>query len=694
MADSKLIAAIGGELECPVCSEYFADARFLSCMHSFCLQCLAKCEKRYGRGGRKSMDCPLCRQETHLGKAGVASLKIDYTSNKLAARLLEIIDQRKTSAGSSGGNTMTCQSCHEDGAVTALCLSCNNFICAVCQSIHAKRMCTHEVVSLKDLHKGKVSIVRKKTTHTCSAHAENAEYFCHTCKCYVCGMCRQSGHILHSFSNIHHGSSAETSDTNKKRDEIKQAVRRLDTTLGEVDTKKRRVKRLRTSIKRRYGTLRDELKSKHDLRLAVITRTMKESFNEMLQQLNKDEETVLAKTVSIDEELGHTESRAREAKRVGDNALEDGQHAEVAFVRDYLTTIVATFGESNSLDLSLANTAKFSKEINVHFDEQTELESLVSLGHISYPEVWQVMSTCKLPGSPADVRSMHFDPATESFMVADTETVYSVDTSGNVTPAPWLSREHAQLQDMAVNSDGSTFYLLYNDSRIIVYEKGDPLWHKRTMNVPGNPFQFDYLISCLALKGDGQVWVGDQFSGTVSELSVPPVVVVNDISPLQMVFANEGEHLVVVCRSIGNVDDNGADAWNRAGVVVKILDTSDDKNEHAIRQNNWQAAAVATKHDTSGQFFALGIYVLEDGKQLASLAVYDRFGEEKEVVFTDFDLPVDLNTGGRPLVAAATSNTKVAICTGNTVILLQKASFHDGNNMSPSGAPEQSDATE
>ena len=62
------------ELKCGLCSDKFVDPRLLSCLHTFCFNCL----RRYIDKGKfkACFACPLCNRKIDIPKGGV---KVNYT---------------------------------------------------------------------------------------------------------------------------------------------------------------------------------------------------------------------------------------------------------------------------------------------------------------------------------------------------------------------------------------------------------------------------------------------------------------------------------------------------------------------------------------------------------------------------------------------------------------------------------------
>ncbi|XP_030833000.1 tripartite motif-containing protein 59 [Strongylocentrotus purpuratus] len=673
MADSKLITAIGEELECPVCADYFTDACFLSCMHSFCRACLEKCDKTYGRGGKTSMSCPMCRKVTMLGKIGVAALLTDYTSNRLVERLKSGIKER--AAGYSKVDAMTCQNCR-DGVVVSYCLSCCHFICANCHSIHSKlvAMKTHEVIPLKDLRKGNVTVVRTENPQFCGLHRLDTICFCYTCQRYQCDLCcmLDRNREGHSCTEPSHNDNSE-SIAEKKKAGIVKAVGILSKKRSSVEEQQGEVKRMRASVKRHYGAMKDQLKSTHDLRLRTVTRVMTEKHNDLVKVIDDDQQLMLTKIASVDEVLGHTESRTLEAKSIGDNALKDGQHAEIAAVNDYLESVISSLDEDVTPDRVLKQIKQYADKVKLTpIAADKDVESLASLGDIFRPHVWEDIEVSGLDLDDP-LRAICYNAALESFVVSSKNSISTIDLDGKASHV-FTFENGLNVQDIAVDKEGTTSYVLFDDNRIRVFQ--DQSWGKYTgvIEVPKNGRES--TLSSLSINDDGVVIVGDQATQTIVGCSSTAFQKMTDISPIKMTFTSSGE-LAVVCRNIKQISAKSSGRWNEAGVSVKIFGV-EERRENVVVQNNWQAAAVASKARNSsnvGLFFALGIYVLDDGRQLTSLAEYDSFGTQHDVVFKDKELPANLVDGASPLLAADDEGNTIAVYTVSNMWLFRRRDF-------------------
>ena len=86
----EVVAAVEHEVSCPVCLEEFQEPKCLpNCAHNVCQECL---EEMTSKTTQSSIECPVCRVESFIPRAGVSA----FPKNHLLARLIEKNPSRNT----------------------------------------------------------------------------------------------------------------------------------------------------------------------------------------------------------------------------------------------------------------------------------------------------------------------------------------------------------------------------------------------------------------------------------------------------------------------------------------------------------------------------------------------------------------------------------------------------------------------
>ena len=130
---------------CSYCENSYQDPRILSCLHSYCLQCITKIHVQ----DTPSITCPSCNHLTPVPIGGVASLPLNIRFKEEAQH--EQLLQRIIPS------PPVCDSCEEDTSVSvAYCMDCDDLLCQECWDIHRKIKITrsHTTIATKD-HKNR-----------------------------------------------------------------------------------------------------------------------------------------------------------------------------------------------------------------------------------------------------------------------------------------------------------------------------------------------------------------------------------------------------------------------------------------------------------------------------------------------------------------------------------------------------------
>ena len=77
---SDVIENIYEQLICPICLDVLKEPKFLSCLHTFCCQCLHKITNQQPKD---NIVCPTCRGETPFPSNGVDHLKTNFFVNSM-----------------------------------------------------------------------------------------------------------------------------------------------------------------------------------------------------------------------------------------------------------------------------------------------------------------------------------------------------------------------------------------------------------------------------------------------------------------------------------------------------------------------------------------------------------------------------------------------------------------------------------
>ena len=127
------------QLTCPVCLDLYTNSKILSCLHSFCQECLEGLpQEREARGDTYYLSCPTCLQRTEVPREGVGAFPVAFILNNLK----EITQSLKKKA--SDPQQVTCDD--HDKPLEVFCETCKTAVCFHCV-VHSHKDHKYDLVS-------------------------------------------------------------------------------------------------------------------------------------------------------------------------------------------------------------------------------------------------------------------------------------------------------------------------------------------------------------------------------------------------------------------------------------------------------------------------------------------------------------------------------------------------------------------
>ncbi|XP_030835930.1 E3 ubiquitin-protein ligase TRIM71-like [Strongylocentrotus purpuratus] len=259
-------------LTCPLCLDIFDEATILtSCGHTFCRKCL----KNYDLSHQDldHMICPLCREVTKLSANRVGDFLPNVTVNGL------VDDYHAKCGGMNAVLEMRpkCTACKRQEEAVSFCKTCNGYLCEQCLTGHQNMSLTfeaHEIVSIKDIINGKVSIGH--LSEKCCIHKqENKDMFCEDCKVHVCFKCVIVGHQFHKIKN-------QTDFEQELRLKVNDLVQRCATKKSELEKNIQNVELQRHEVCVAVQKLLDDV----SLAYSIKAKELQENHQNLVEQIN------------------------------------------------------------------------------------------------------------------------------------------------------------------------------------------------------------------------------------------------------------------------------------------------------------------------------------------------------------------------------------------------------------------------
>ena len=183
-------------LTCKICYEHYKEPKCLSCLHTFCEECIEQhvsAQRSYKYTDYREFSCPICRKKTVIPTGGVRKLN----DNFLISSLNELLLSKRPS------KIPTCDICRivnqRDREATSKCVECQKFMCKTCVNTHQQMKITtnHSIYEL-EIEK---DIMCKKHPN------EQVRFYCEACEVCVCVPCTFTDHRDHDLVDFKQGIS-------------------------------------------------------------------------------------------------------------------------------------------------------------------------------------------------------------------------------------------------------------------------------------------------------------------------------------------------------------------------------------------------------------------------------------------------------------------------------------------------------
>ncbi|XP_035692668.1 E3 ubiquitin-protein ligase TRIM56-like [Branchiostoma floridae] len=322
MAESKLLSRLSEDfLECQICLQPYRRPKVLSCLHSFCQQCLEEFLKK--QKVKTELDCPTCRSKTLLPGGGVAGLK----DNFFVESLKDTVDVHKKLTNE--GESLVCGSCETKSEAESFCTECGDFLCDECVAIHRRLKVTrgHQVIG-EELLKAESDTVRIKPRPLppCRIHSQEIlKFFCVDCSEAICQVCTVLSHKDHKYEYF-----ADTAV--KAKEDILALLAKTERKLENLKKADQQAQAQKAELEKNVTETLEKIKRTSEETKENLVKLVNQQETELLSYVNTVSQTRSKEFSTAMEEIETATVALESAAEFGRNIVEHGSEFDIMAV--------------------------------------------------------------------------------------------------------------------------------------------------------------------------------------------------------------------------------------------------------------------------------------------------------------------------------------------------------------------------
>ena len=232
-------------LTCLGCSNILVEPRVLSCMHSFCYNCVEGLEVEEIEDENNIIHCPSCETATEYPEGGVAALPPAF-------HLIAMLELYKMVHKVQKGDKTSCENCKENCAV-GYCKHCSQLLCRGCISIHRRwsKFQTHEILGIEQIANTALQGVPLKLPGemSCPEHDEAMLFICNTCKHIICQSCTVHDHKEHDFQLVSEDFPNHQEEVISSLEPLKEKIAKINEVISEITAREEEIVQLGKILK-------------------------------------------------------------------------------------------------------------------------------------------------------------------------------------------------------------------------------------------------------------------------------------------------------------------------------------------------------------------------------------------------------------------------------------------------------------
>ena len=225
------------QVTCSICLDTFTDPKTITCLHTFCCECIKKHALISQRNGK--FCCPECQAEVDLPAEANRFDKLPTSFHHNSLLSVHAIRQ------SGKGIDLSCGICKKNSAEISYCFECAKFICTYCVNAHQQYTEGHKVTPVKQFQPEDYEALMKGQSFCSQQYHEReiTRLFCLKCQICVCQICIATDHKAHDVEPLEKLADGVKANILKRTEVLKakakvfsDAIREYEQTARELET--------------------------------------------------------------------------------------------------------------------------------------------------------------------------------------------------------------------------------------------------------------------------------------------------------------------------------------------------------------------------------------------------------------------------------------------------------------------------
>ena len=285
------------QLTCSICLDTYTEPKTISCLHTFCCECLEKHARVSQKQGK--FRCPECQAAIDLPEGN----RFDRLPNSFFHKsLLSLLAVRQSGEASS----ITCYQCSATNPQMYYCFDCGRFMCPDCFNAHEllkKSFQGHKVTPVQDFKtEDYEALLRRQPFCSQEFHErEITRFFCSQCQVCICQICIVTDHQNHKVVLLDKAAHEEKDNImsgakliKKMESELQEVIMQFEETISKLESNIATVKRsVKQASEQMIANIREhEREALESLEATRVSRlhkinSAKQKVESLVKQMNQ-----------------------------------------------------------------------------------------------------------------------------------------------------------------------------------------------------------------------------------------------------------------------------------------------------------------------------------------------------------------------------------------------------------------------